>query len=125
MHERLGENGGRGGPITGDIVGLLGDLLDQLCADLLVGVLQFDLLGDRDAVVGDRGSAPLLFQHHIAAARAKRDLDGVGERVQAALETAAGFLFKGDLFGHETIRPSWTSKTFLLALTSGECQNYD
>ena len=43
---RLGEDGGRGGAVTGDVVGLLGDFLDELGADLLVRVLELDLLGD-------------------------------------------------------------------------------
>ena len=43
---RPGEHGGGGGAVAGDVVGLLGDLLDQLGADLLVGVLELDLLGD-------------------------------------------------------------------------------
>src|SRR5205085_6035064 len=30
-HERLGEHGGGGGAVTRDVVGLLGDLLDELC----------------------------------------------------------------------------------------------
>jgi hypothetical protein len=33
---------------------LLGDLLDQLGAHVLVRVLELDLLGDGDAVLGDR-----------------------------------------------------------------------
>ena len=77
--QRLGEHGGGGGAVTGDVVGLLGDLLDELGADLLVRVLELDLLGDGDAVVGDRGGAPLLLQHDVAALRAEGDLDGVGE----------------------------------------------
>src|SRR5690606_882100 len=55
LHQGLGEDGGGGGAVAGDVVGLLGDLLDQLGADLLVGVLQLDFLGDGDTVVGDRG----------------------------------------------------------------------
>ena len=68
-HHRLGEHGGRRRAVTGDVVGLLGDLLDELGADLLVGVVELDLLGDRDTVVGDRGGAPLLLEHDVAALR--------------------------------------------------------
>jgi hypothetical protein len=67
------QHGGGGGAVTGDVVGLLGDLLDQLGADVLVGVLELDLLGDGHAVVGDRGGAPLLLEHDVAALRAERD----------------------------------------------------
>ena len=78
-HQRLGEHGGGGRAVTGDVVGLLGDLLDELGADLLVRVLELDLLGDGDTVVGDRGGAPLLLEHDVAALRAEGHLDGVGE----------------------------------------------
>ena len=98
--QRLGEHGGRGGAVTGDVVGLLGDLLDELGADLLVRVLELDLLGDGDAVVGDRGGAPLLLQDDVAALRAEGDLDGVGEDVHAPLEAAAGLLVERDDLGH-------------------------
>jgi hypothetical protein len=36
-NERLGQHGGGGGAVARDVVGLLGDFLDQLSADLLVG----------------------------------------------------------------------------------------
>src|SRR5690606_35859340 len=52
---RPGENRGGGGSVTGDVVGLLGNFLDELGADLLVGILEIDLLGDRNTVVGDGG----------------------------------------------------------------------
>ena len=85
-----GEHGGGRRAVTGDVVGLLGDFLDELGADLLVGVLELDLLGDGDAVVGDRGGAPLLLEHDVAALRAERDLDGVGELVHAASRAPGG-----------------------------------
>jgi hypothetical protein len=65
--QRLRQHGGGGGAVTGDVVGLGGDLLDQLGPHVLVGVLQLDLPGDGHAVVGDRGGAELLLQHHVAA----------------------------------------------------------
>ena len=98
-----GQDGGGGGAVTGDVVGLLGDFLDQLGADLLVGVLEVDLLGDGDAVVGDRGGAPLLLEHDVAALRAEGDAYGVGELVHAVLEGPAGLLVEGDQLGHGVV----------------------
>ena len=112
-HERLGQHGGGGGAVTRDVVGLLGDLLDQLGADLLVGVLELDLLGDGDAVVGDGGGAPLLLQDHVSALRAEGDLDGVGELVHAALETAAGLFVECDQFGHVAVPPDGDCAPFV------------
>ncbi len=100
VDHRPGQHGGGGGAVTGDVVGLLGDFLDQLGADLLVRVLELDLLGDRHAVVGDRGGAPLLLEHDVAALRAERDADGVGELVHARLEATASLLVESDHLGH-------------------------
>jgi hypothetical protein len=86
------------------VVGLLGDLLDQLGADLLVGVLQLDLLGDRDTVVGDRGGAPLLLQDDVAALGAEGDLDRVGEGVHTPLEPAAGLFVESNQLRHNSSR---------------------
>src|SRR5690606_23125611 len=99
-HERLGEDGGGGGAVTRDVVGLLGDLLDELRTDLLVRVVELDLLGDRDAVVRDRGGAPLLLEDDVAALRAEGDLHGVGEGVEPTLHPAPGLLVEGDDLGH-------------------------
>ena len=51
--DRLGENGGGGGAVTGGVVGLRGDLAHHLGAHVLELVLELDLLGDGDAVLGD------------------------------------------------------------------------
>jgi hypothetical protein len=99
--QRLGEDGGGRRAVTGDVVGLLRDLLDELGADLLVGVLEVDLLGDGDTVVGDRGGAPLLLQDDVAALGAEGHLDRVGEGVHAPLEAAAGLLVECNQLGHD------------------------
>lgn len=106
-HERLGEHGRRGRSVAGDVVRLLGDFLDQLGADLLVRVLELDLLGDGNTIVGDRGRAPLLLEDDVAALGAKGDLDGVGELVHPALETAPCLLVERDDLGHV----KWSSRT--------------
>src|SRR5664280_299431 len=82
-HQRLGQDGGGGGAVTGDVVGLLRDFLDELGPDLLVRVLELDLLGDAHTVVGDGGSTPLLLQDDVAALRAERHPYRVSELVHA------------------------------------------
>ena len=109
-HHRPREHGRGRGAVTGDVVGLLGDFLDQLGADLLVRVLEVDLLGDRDAVVRDRGCAPLLLEDDVAALRAERDADGVGELVHARLERPTGVLGVGDLLGHCGVPPGGSGR---------------
>ena len=103
--QRLGQDGRGGRAVTGDVVRLLGDLLDELRTDLLVRVVELDLLGDGDAVVRDRGGAPLLLEDDVAAARAERHLDGVGQDVQAALEAAAGLLVESNDLCHVFLVP--------------------
>src|SRR5207342_3373155 len=88
--------------VTGDVVGLLGNLLDELGPDLLVRVLELDLLGDAHTIVGDGGSAPLLLEHDVAALGTEGDLDGVGERVHATLEAAPGFLVESNKLRHNS-----------------------
>jgi hypothetical protein len=58
--DRLGEHGRGGGAVAGHVGGLGGDLLDHLRAHVLVLVLELDLLGDGDAVLGDGRGAPGL-----------------------------------------------------------------
>ena len=99
-HHRPGEHGGGGGAVARDVVGLLGDLFDQLGPDVLVGVLELDLLGDGDAVVGDGRRSPLLVEHHVAALRAEGDAHGVGELVHPPLERTASLLVELDDLRH-------------------------
>ena len=51
--DRLGQNGGGGGAVAGDVVGLRGDFAHHLRAHVLELVLELDFLGDGDAVLGD------------------------------------------------------------------------
>ncbi len=81
--DRLGQHGGGGGAVTGDVGGLGSDFLDHLRAHVLELVLQFDFLGDGNAVLGDGRGAEGALQHHVAAFRAEGDLDSVGQDVDA------------------------------------------
>ena len=90
VHDRLGEHGRGRRAVAGDVVGLGRGFLEKLRAHVLERVLQLDVLGDRDAVVGDGRGAPLLVEGDVPALRAEGGLDGVGEGVDARLsETRA------------------------------------
>ena len=89
-HDRLGQHGRGGGAVAGLVVGLLGDLAHHLRAHVLELVLEFDLLGDGHAVLGDARRAEALVDHDVAALRTERDLDRVGEHVDAAQHAVAG-----------------------------------
>src|SRR5215204_2303648 len=102
----LGQDGGRRGAVTRDVVGLGSDLLGELGAEIRVRLLDLDLTGDRDAVVGDRRGAELLVDDDVAAPWAERHLDGVREGVDATLQAAAGALVELQDLGHVMGFPS-------------------
>ena len=53
-------------------------------AEVLLGVLQLELLGDGHAVVADERLAPLLLDQHALGLRAERHAHGVGQGGGAA-----------------------------------------
>ena len=87
--DRLSEDGGGRGAVACLVVGLAGDLLHELCAHVLVGVLKVDLLRDAHAVFGDGGRAEGLLDDHVPAAGAEGDLHGAGELLHAVLDVLA------------------------------------
>jgi hypothetical protein len=88
--DRLGQDGCRGGAVTGDVVGLRSDFAHHLRAHVLELVFQFDFLGDGDAVLGDARGAEGLVDDDVAALRAQRHLHRIGEDVDAAQHFLAG-----------------------------------
>ena len=97
----LCQQGGGGGAVTGHIIGLGGDLPDELCAHVLEGVLQLHFLGNGHAVVGDEGRAVLLAQNHVAALGSQGNLNGIGQLVNAGLQLLAGFFAVNNHLGHD------------------------
>ena len=98
-HDRLGQNRGGRGAVAGGVVGLRGDLAHHLRAHVLELVLELDLLGDGDAVLGDARRAERLVENDVAALGAQRHLDGVGENVDAAQHLVARVGGKTYVFG--------------------------
>ena len=89
-----------GGTVTGDVVGLGGDFLDELRAHVLERVFELDFLRDGDTVVGDQRCAVFAVKNDVSALRAERDLDGVGKFVDTGLKSLAGLFTVNDLFCH-------------------------
>ena len=89
-HERLGEQRRGRRPVAGEVGGLVGDLAHELRAHVLELVGELDLAGDRDAVVGDRRRAGEALEDDVAALGAERDLDRVGQLVDAGLQQPPG-----------------------------------
>ena len=99
-HDRLGEQGGRRRAVAGEVARLVGDLAHELRAHVLVLVGELDLARDRDAVVGDRRRAGEPLEHHVAALRAERHLDRVGELVDAGLQQPARLVVEVQPLAH-------------------------
>ena len=87
----------QGSQLVREVATATNDVADELCALVLERILDLDLAGDGDTVVGDRRRAELLVQHDVAALRAERHLDRVGEGVDAALERATCVLVELEL----------------------------
>ena len=60
---------GGGGAVASLLIGVVGHVLYQLGADVLVAILEVDALGHGHAILGDLGAAPALLDDHRAALR--------------------------------------------------------
>src|ERR1043165_8587945 len=98
----LREHGRRRRAVARHVRGLRGDLTHHLRAHVFERVLQLDLLGDRHAVLRDGGRAELLVEHDVSALRAERDLNRVGELVDAAQNRRARLFAVNNLLCHDS-----------------------
>ena len=70
-NDRVSQYGGSCRAVAGDVISLGGSFFEQLRTHILKWIFQLDLLGNGDAVVGDRRGTEFLVQSHIAALGAK------------------------------------------------------
>lgn len=99
VDDGLGHDRRGGGTIAGLGVGLGGDLLDELGADILLGILEADLTSDGDAIVDNFGGAVVALQDDVATLRTERYLHSIGDLVDAINEGLARLLLEADLLG--------------------------
>ena len=99
LDDGLSQNGCGGRPVAGERTGPGSDFLHHLGAHVLELVREFDLLGDRHAVLGNARCAIRFVEDHVAALGAEGDLDGVGEEVDAAKQPVAGIGAESYVFG--------------------------
>src|ERR1041385_5157773 len=85
--------------IAGLVARLTGDLLDHLRAHVLEPVGELDLLRDGHAVLGDARRAVRFVEEDVAAFRAERHLDRIGENIDAAQHPIARVAIKSDFLG--------------------------
>ena len=98
--DRLGQQRGGRGAVAGDVGRLRGRFLDQLGAEILERIVQFDFLGHGHAVLGDFRRAPALVEHGVSAAGAKGADHGPGQLAHPGGQRLPSFVFKDQLFCH-------------------------
>ena len=118
IDHRLREDRSGRGAIARDVVRLRSDFLDELCAHVLIAVFELDLFRDRHTVVRDGGAAVSLVENNVPALRAKRDLDGVRQFVDACFHCYSGVCSVLDILCH-FLSPLNADRRFLRPDRSG------
>ena len=77
--DRVRQDGRGAGAVADHVAGLLGRLAQHLRAEVLLGILEVEFLGDGDAVVADDRGAPFLLDQDGFRFRAERDAHRIGE----------------------------------------------
>ena len=109
IHDCMREHRGCRRAVTGNIVGFGRGFLKELRAHILKRILEFDFLRNGNAVVRDGRGAEFAIDRHIAALRAQRRADRVGDHVHAVLQFAARFFRKNKLLcSHGSLPPELT-----------------
>ena len=98
----LGEDRGGRGAVAGDIVRFAGGFLHELRAHVLERVLQLDILGDGDAVLGHGRAAPTFVEDRITATWPERRTHGAGQLAGTGKEFLTGVIGEGELLGGHT-----------------------
>src|SRR5690606_2523613 len=89
FNDGLSQNGSGGGAVASVVRSLGSNFLDQLSADVLELVFQFDFLGHGHTVLGHGGGAEGALEHHVATLGAHGGLDGVSQDVDATHDAGA------------------------------------
>jgi hypothetical protein len=76
-----GKHSGSGSSITSSVIGLASDLSDKGSTHILESVLEFDVLGNGDAVLGDLGGTEGLIQDGVSALGSQSDLHSIRQQV--------------------------------------------
>ena len=77
--DRVGQDGRGAGAVADHVAGLLRGLAQHLGAEVLLGVLEVELLGDGHAVVADDRRTPAPLDQHGLGLRPERHAHGIGQ----------------------------------------------
>lgn len=96
-----GKESGCGSTVSGLIVSLVGDILDESSSDVGSFVGEIDCLGDSNSVLCDLGRSVALIDENVAASGSESDLDRIGELFAAFEELFAGLTAEEELLCSE------------------------
>ncbi len=100
MDDGLGQNDRGRRAVTGHVVGLGGRFLEQLRAHVGEVIVELDLLGDGDAIMGDGRRPPFLVEGDVAALGTERGLDGASEGIDTLFQGLTSFGVELENLGH-------------------------
>ena len=100
VDDSLCKDGGSSCAIAGIVASLAGYALYELSASVLELVLQLNLLGNGNTILGNLGCAKLLLYNNVAAFRTECNLYGVGKLVNTILQQLACVNVKLYIFCH-------------------------
>lgn len=103
LEDGASKNGGSGGSITSLVVDLGSNLLDKGGTHVVVAILEFDILGDSDTILGDLWHAKSAVEDDVAATGSKSNLDGVGELVAAFEHKSTSISSELDVLGEGSL----------------------
>jgi len=101
LEDSSGENSGSCGSVTGLVVGLAGNLLNEVGADVVVSVRELDVLSNGNTILGNLGDSEASVEHDVATAGAKSNLHGIGKHVAAFEHKGTGLSAELDFLSGE------------------------
>jgi hypothetical protein len=84
--------------ISGSVIGLACCFLDELSAHVLDLILELDLFGDRDSVIGDLRSSVRFRKNHITTLRPHSAYDGLRDLLHTGEHFETSFVSEVDIF---------------------------
>ena len=103
LEDEASEDSGGGGTITSLVVNLGGNLLDEGGTNVVVAILELDILGDSDTILGDLWHAKSAVEDDVAATGSKGNLNGIGESVDALEHECARISSELDVLGEVSL----------------------
>ena len=99
-YDSLSQNGCRSRTVTGIVGSFRGHLFHHLGTHVGHGILEFDLLSDRDTVLGHLRGTEFFIDNHVTAFRAQRNFHCIRQCIHTDFQRLTRFCIIFDLFSH-------------------------